>query len=134
MFRSSPLIRTTIAACLMPLAVWAENNTVQTLHFAPGSYAETVSDTITGWNLRDYLVDAEAGQTMRVDLTSKMSAEFGIMDPNGPGKNDIGVDYEGTVTTVLPRTGTYMIRVYMRGDDADSGRTGPFTLTVTITN
>jgi hypothetical protein len=32
----------------------------------------------------------------------------------------------------LPSNGDYTIRVYLMGDDRDSGRTVPFTLSVTI--
>lgn len=32
----------------------------------------------------------------------------------------------------LPSNGDYTIRVYLMGDDEDSGRTVPYTLSVTI--
>ena len=128
------LLRLCVAVLLVPMAVWAQQDTVQELHFAPGTYSGAVTESITGWQTRDYIVGASAGQLMTVTLSTGMNAYFGIMQPGGPGKNDVGVNYFETATEVLPYSGDYMIRVYMRGDDADSGRTGPFTLTVTITN
>jgi hypothetical protein len=128
------LLRLTLVLCLLPIAVWAQQDTVQELRFAPGTYSGAVTETITGWQTRDFIVGAGAGQLMTVTLATRMNAYFGIMQPGGPGKNDVGVDYFETTTEVLPYSGNYMIRVYMRGDDADSGRSGPFTLTVTITD
>ena len=128
------LLRLIVVLCLLPLSVWAQQSTVQDLRFAPGTYSGVVTETITGWQTREYILGASAGQVMTVTLSTKMNAYFGILQPAGPGKNDLGVEYYGTVTETLPYSGDYMIRVYMRGDDAHAGRTGRFTLTVTITD
>jgi hypothetical protein len=70
---------------------------------------------------------------MSVSLITKGNAYFNILPP---GSHDVAI-YIGSIngenaSVRLPSNGDYTIRVYLMGDDKDSGRTVPYTLSVTI--
>ena len=103
------------------------------IHFAHGNDNTAVEGTVTGSHHRDYVLGARAGQTMSVSLIHKGSAYFNILPPGG---QDVAIfigSRDGENAGVrLPSDGDYRIRVYLMGDDKDSGRTVPYTLSVTI--
>ena len=103
------------------------------IHFARGNDNAAVEGSVTGSHHRDYVLGARAGQTMSVSLITKGSAYFNILPP---GSHDVAI-YNGSVdgenaSVRLPSDGDYTIRVYLMGNDKDSGRTVPYTLSVTI--
>lgn len=70
---------------------------------------------------------------MSVSLITKGSAYFNILPP---GSQDVAI-YNGSMDGAsarirLPSNGDYTVRVYLMGDDKDSGRTVDYTLSVTI--
>jgi hypothetical protein len=88
---------------------------------------------VTGHGYRDYLLGAAAGQTMGVSLITDGTAYFNILPPGGDGVAIYNGSMDGLDASVrLPSDGDYTIRVYLLGDDRDSGRTVPFTLSMTI--
>lgn len=103
------------------------------IQFARGNDNAAVDGTVTGHDSRDYVLGARAGQTMSVSLSTQGTAYFNILPP---GSRDVAI-YNGSINGVnasvqLPSNGDYTIRVYLMGNDKDSGRTVPFTLSVTI--
>lgn len=125
----------TSALCLFPIFAQAQVDTIEVLAFDVGATSGTVDGTITGWQTRDYLVGAVAGQTMTVELISDMTASVNVAEPGETDFFYIGSEtYDPFAAVTLQATGDFRIRVLMRGEDADSGRKGPFTLTVTITD
>jgi len=103
------------------------------IHFARGNDNAAVEGTVTGSHHRDYVLGARAGQTMSVSLINQASAYFNILPP---GRQDVAIfigSRDGENASVrLPSYGDYRIRVYLMGDDKDSGRTLPYTHSVTI--
>lgn len=103
------------------------------IQFARGNDNAAVDGAVTGRDYRDYVLGARAGQTMSVSLSTQGTAYFNILPP---GSRDVAI-YNGSIngenaSVQLPANGDYSIRVYLMGDDKDSGRTVPFTLSVTI--
>ncbi len=103
------------------------------IQFARGNDNAAVDGAVTGRDYRDYVLGARAGQTMSVSLITEGTAYFNILPP---GSRDVAI-YNGSIngenaSAQLPANGDYSIRVYLMGDDKDSGRTVPFTLSVTI--
>jgi membrane-bound inhibitor of C-type lysozyme len=87
----------------------------QRVQFASGATSATVEDQIVGYESVDYVLGAQAGQTMNVSMATDNGANYFNILP--PGSNDeaifvgstSGNQYEGT----LPASGDYKIRVYL---------------------
>lgn len=108
------------------------------VQFAPGNFGTTVSGTVAGEEYFDYRLAARGGQ--------EMFAELKVTDTNGngtlcfnilaPGSNGMAIyngSLDGNSTRVaLTADGTYTIRVYLMGNDRDSGATAGFTLDLSI--
>lgn len=87
----------------------------QRVQFPSGSTSATVEDRIVGYDSVDYVLGAQAGQTMNVSMATDNGANYFNILP--PGSNDeaifvgstSGNQYEGT----LPASGDYKVRVYL---------------------
>ncbi len=82
--------------------------------------------TITGDEYFDYKLRANGGQKMFVELTVTDSngsgaAFFNIL-PSGSSGRASSTSGNSTAVT-LPRSGEYTIRVYLMGNDRDTGKT-----------
>ncbi|MDB6179700.1 hypothetical protein PAF17_19825 [Paracoccus sp. Z330] len=134
---------TTIAGlglgALMPISATLgyaqESSHVQ---FAPGNFGTMVSGTITGNEYVDYQLGAKAGQEIFAELSiaesnGDGSIYFNILPPGSDGVAIYNSANDGNSTTVrLPSDGTYAIRVYQLGNDADTGKTTGFNLDLSI--
>lgn len=93
------------------------------VRFDPGTTGTTIRDQVTGRETVAYKLEAEAGQRMRVSLTSENTATyFNVYAPgSGPGDEALAA---GTLTGpympevnrfdgVLPTSGEYTITVYL---------------------
>lgn len=107
--------------------------------FRPGNYGTMVTGTIAGRDYIDYQLNARKGQ--------KMFAELAVSSTNGngsvyfnilpPGSTDEAIyigqnDNDNSALLPLPTTGTYTIRVYLMGNDRDTGKTVGFNLDLSI--
>jgi len=116
----------------------ASAQAVADVKFEPGNYGAMVSGAIAGQEYIDYKLGAKGGQ--------KMFAELSLIDSNGdgsvyfnilpPGSSDVAIynsSMDGNSTTItLPEDGTYTIRVYLMGNDEDTGKTSGFNLDLSI--
>jgi membrane-bound inhibitor of C-type lysozyme len=92
----------------------AESRT-ERVQFQPGATSAVVEDAIVGYETVDYILGAQAGQSMNVSMATDNGANYFNILP--PGKTDeamftgsmSGNQYEGT----LPASGDYRVRVYM---------------------
>lgn len=109
------------------------------VQFPAGSDNAALSGTIVGREYMDYLLGARAGQTMAVALSIEGtngdgSAYFNILPPGSDGvaifNSSSAPNNYGEVR--LPETGDYTIRVYLMGNDRDTGKTVGYTVSVTI--
>ena len=136
-----------VAAALLalaPLAATAQDDMrTEQVRFAAGATGTTLSDTITGREYVVYEIGAEAGQQMRIRLTTdNLAAYFNVYEPGrGPGDQALAVS-EQTGTNVpdlnvfdgtLPSSGVYSVSVYMYRSAARRGETANFTLDISIT-
>jgi hypothetical protein len=129
-----------LASCLvvslLPMAAIAQ--TTSAVKFAAGNFGTMVSGTIIGDEYIDYTLGAKAGQKMFVELTVTDSngsgtVYFNVLPPGSSGAAIYNSSINGNSTTVkLPKKGTYTIRVYQMGDDADSGKTSGFNVDLSI--
>ena len=133
-------IRWAALVCLitMPLASAFAQMSAQ-VQFESGSDNAAMNGTITGQEYFDYVLNARAGQTMAVALSIDSSngsgnAFFNILPP---GSDNVAIyngstDDDGFESLKLPEDGDYTIRIYQMGNDADTGKTTGFTVSVTI--
>ncbi len=106
--------------------------------FQPGNFGTTVSGTITGDEYFDYRLGANAGQEMFAELeVSDTNGNgviyFNILPPGSDGAAlYIGSINGNTARIELPENGTYTIRVYLMGNDRDTGKTVGYNLDLSI--
>ncbi len=109
---------------------------MERVRFAAGTTGTTLHGTITGDGIVDYVLSAEAGQTMIVNMTTTSGANyFNLM---APGETEIaffnGSINENAYVGRLPESGDYTIRVYQMRSAARRQETADYTLTVEITS
>jgi hypothetical protein len=103
--------------------------------FAKGATSAVIKGQVKGSGDVDYLVRADAGQTITVSLkVSNRSNYFNVLPP---GSKDVamyagqtGEDFKG----VLPADGDYTIRVYLIRAAARRNESSRYTLTVSVTD
>ena len=127
-FRASLII-------ILGLAVFGGPAAGQSKHrvkFKKGATSAKIKGTIRGYDYRDYLIEASAGQTMTVKLSSLNTyTMFSILRPNGEnleGASQV-LDHAGR----LPESGDYVIRVgMMRAEARRKGSASDYVLTISI--
>ena len=108
------------------------------VQFERGNYGTMLSGTIVGQEFFDYRLGAKAGQELFAELTvtgtnGNGTAYFNILPPGSDGVAIYNGSTDGNSATVpLPEDGTYTIRVYLMGNDADTGKTVGYDLDVSI--
>ncbi|MGI9373232.1 MAG: hypothetical protein ACR2OJ_12105 [Hyphomicrobiales bacterium] len=106
--------------------------------FDKGNYGTMVNGTITGNEYFDYTLDANAGQKMFVELkvagtNGNGTVYFNILPPKSDGAAIYNGSMNGNSTTIdLPKQGTYTIRVYLMGNDRDTGKTVGYNVDLSI--
>ena len=108
------------------------------IRFQPGASGAQINGTIVGREYVDYVVTARGGQRMVVSLevtgtNGRGSAYFNIL----PAGRDFPALFVGSsegrrAEVALPTDGDWAIRVYLMGDDRDSGRTVGYSINVYI--
>jgi hypothetical protein len=130
--------RRALVAGLLGFASAAVAQTVSDVQFEAGNYGTMISGAITGGEYIDYRLAAQAGQDMFVqmmpgDSNGTGAVYFNVLPPGSSGEAIYNSSVAGETTTVaLPSDGTYVIRVYLMGDDADSGKTTGFNIDLSI--
>ncbi len=102
--------------------------------FPKGASSTTISGSIKGYETRDYVVRASAGQTMKVDMTGASILYFNVLPP---GSNDVAIFVGSTsgnnFAGTLSQSGAYKIRVYQMRASARRNESGSFKLAVAVT-
>ena len=102
---------------LLSMRAWADIRR-ERVQFSSGDSGTTIQGIIRGYEAVEYLLTAQAGQTMTVYLTSNnRSNYFNVYEPGKQPDNDEAM-YVSAINgnryeTVLPATGQYLIRVYL---------------------
>jgi hypothetical protein len=86
----------------------------QHVHFKKGASEASIQGHIKGRETIDYILRAQAGQTMTVSLeTNNPSAYFNVMPPGSQEAIFIGSVGGSHFEGKLPKDGDYSIRVYL---------------------
>ena len=109
------------------------------VEFEKGNDNVAINGTIVGDEYIDYLLGAKKGQKMYVSLIAGEAngdgtIYFNILPPGSTGEAIYNGSINGLDATgiVLPKDGDYVIRVYQMGNDADTGKTTAFMISVGI--
>lgn len=109
------------------------------VRFEQGNYGTMLSGTIKGDEYFDYKLGAREGQELFAELTvdgtnGNGSVYFNILPPGSQGEAIyIGsMDDDRSAKINLPQTGEYTIRVYLMGNDRDTGKTVGYSIDVSI--
>jgi uncharacterized protein YraI len=103
-------------------------NPAQRVSFVPGTSAATVNGSVRGYETRDYILNARAGQRMTVDLRSNSTfMQAAVLSPQGETLS-VGTNWTGN----LPSSGDYLVRVGLVRAEARRDGAGGFKLTVGV--
>lgn len=106
--------------------------------FQKGNYGTHLSGTISGREYVDYKLSAKRNQKIFVELTTagtngRGTVYFNILPPGETSVAIYNSSINGnTTTTMLPRTGVYIIRVYLMGNDRTAGKTVGYEIDLSI--
>jgi len=109
------------------------DDTRQTISFPPGASSSDMTGTVKGDDTAIFTLDARAGQTMDVQLSStgSFACIFNVSPPDGPALFNGSVD-GSRFTGKLPADGTYEIDVFQMRAAILEGQSCRFTLSVSI--
>jgi hypothetical protein len=125
-----------------PVAAQDDMRTEQ-VRFAPNTTATTIRSTIKGREFVVYKIGAQAGQRMKIRLTTDNGATyFNVYEPSrGPGDEALAsAEQLGPMVPdlnmfdgVLPSSGVYSVSVYLYRNAARRGETSNYSLDISIT-
>lgn len=108
------------------------------IRFDSGASSTTINGTIEGHQYIDYNLRASGGQVMTVHLNVDGTNGNGTIYFNIlPGGADYPALFNGSMDgnsarVTLPEDGVWTIRVYLMGNDADTGKTVGYSIDVGI--
>lgn len=118
---------------LLAAPALAQNIRSERIAFAPGTSGTTVQGRIVGDGIIDYVLGAQAGQRMVIDMsTTNPSAYFNLMASGSPAAIHIGSTAGLHFDGVLPSGGDWVIRVFLMRNAARRDETADYTLSVHI--
>ncbi|ARU15535.1 hypothetical protein [Croceicoccus marinus] len=102
--------------------------------FPRGSAGTHVSGTISGDQIRDYVVRARAGQVMSIRMTGSNIVFFNVLPPGSDAEAIFIGSTEGdSFSGALSQSGPYEIRVYQMRSSARRGESGSYELAISVT-
>jgi hypothetical protein len=128
-----------IAACTLALSAGtAAESEIRSerVQFPAGASGTAIEDSVTGYEIVDYVLGAAEGQSMTLELeTDNLSSYFNVLPP---GEDAVAI-YIGSVEGnryqgVLPASGDYRVRVYLMRNAARRNETANYAIAVAITS
>jgi len=94
----------------------------------------SVTGTITGGQIHDFVVAGTEGDRAKIELSSDHPrAYFNLRAPGADRALFIGATHGETLSGILPATGDYRIRVYLTRPAAHEGKSTDYALHVRVT-
>ncbi|KFD02870.1 DNA breaking-rejoining protein [Raoultella planticola] len=104
------------------------------VHFDKGTSGTTITNALSGADVKDYTLVAKAGQLMHVTLKSKWPHPyFNVINPANETIFN-GSMTEGAFEQRLATNGKYTVRVYQMGGARDEGKTSAYELALKVTD
>ncbi len=128
--QAMPLVLS-VAIIFSALVPTAAQSNPQRIRFARGHSSTTISGRIAGFDTKDYVVGASAGQEMTLRLKSSNPGAFFVIYSINGRATDMNETTEWSQR--LSESGDYLIRVFMmRSAARRKGAVASFTLSVAI--
>lgn len=128
-----PLMLAAASLCIVVPAVAQSPARSERVQFPRGAASQVVRGTIRGYSTVDYIINARAGQTMRVNMRSgNASAYFNVIAPGAQSAMFIGSNGGNSFSGRLPQTGDYRIRVYLMRNAARRGESASYSLDIGV--
>jgi hypothetical protein len=106
----------------------------QVVQFAPGASSAQLRGSIKGDVDATFTVDARAGQTLALSLTSaNRSLNINVLSPGANEAMFIGSSKGTQASLVLPVDGNYVVQVYLMRNAARRNESAAYTLDVAVT-
>ena len=123
-----------IIAIAAPTVGLADDMRTENVQFASGESQATIEGSIKGYEFVDYVLGAEAGQNMTVNMeTDNLASYFNIL---APGETDvaffIGSTSGNSFSGALSQSGDYKVRVYMMRSAARRDEVANYSLDIAI--
>jgi hypothetical protein len=123
-----------LTACMFSFDSFAQIET-RRVSIPSGKTSTTIKSSLKGDKTIDYLINAQQGQTLSVNLTTTNGANY--FNVLAPGSDDVSVftgssdgnNYKG----VLTASGDWKIRVYLMRSAARRNESANFTLQISVT-
>jgi hypothetical protein len=132
--RSRPLLFLVAASIVATTPALARDIRTERVHFAPGANGATLEGSIKGYEIIDYVLGAQKGQSMNVSMATDNGANF--FNILAPGEDEVAM-FNGSLAqnqyeNVLPESGDYKIRVYLERSAARRNEVGKYRLEMII--
>jgi hypothetical protein len=107
------------------------------VQFQSGKSSTTIQGSIKGEESVDYLINAKAGQSLTVNLTTNNGANyFNVFEPGKvPGSDEalfIGANNGNRYKGTLPSSGNYLVRVFLMRSAARHNEVANYRLQINI--
>lgn len=107
----------------------ALEGSAERVSFAPGSSAANLGGRVQGAQVREYLLNARAGQTLGTSITGTSPfLQVRVFAPDGSNL----YTGSGNSSRVLPSSGDYRVQVRLVPEEQKPGASGEYSLTVSI--
>jgi len=121
---------TIVMLLVLPLSIFAQG-APQRVRFQSGHSSAKLKGRIVGFDTKDYVVAAKAGQAMAIRLSSSNPSAYFVIYSISGRVTDMNEATEWSET--LSESGDYLIRVFMmRSAARRKGATANFTLSISI--
>ena len=121
---------TILTLLVLPLSIFAQS-APQRVRFQSGHSSATLKGRIVGFDAKDYVVGAKAGQTMALRLASSHTSTYFVIYSINGRATDMNETTEWSEN--LSESGDYLIRVFMmRSAARRKGAAANFTLSISI--
>ncbi|MDD0823875.1 hypothetical protein PTQ27_05260 [Mannheimia sp. AT1] len=105
------------------MASAAQDCKMTNVKFKKGAYSASYNGKVKGWQCVSYKFSAKQGQTLNVNLTTKGNAEAVLYDAD---------DFIQDQPYLLPKTGSYEIRVLQPKAAAIKNKTSSYNVNIEI--
>jgi hypothetical protein len=119
------------ASLLLLLSVSADAEKAKRVEveLGPETHRKTFEDRIEGYETFDYIVPAEAGQSLKVTFKShNMGAYINIYPPDSDEAMHVGGNRGNRFEGILPETGDYRVHVFLMDNAAHRDEIAKFTI------
>jgi len=133
-FRSVLFVAFVLAAHWLAAPASAQKIRTERIQLPRGQTGTVIQGAIQGDQIVDYVLGAQAGQTMSIEMTaSNASSYFNVTAPGASAAIHVGSIKGNNFSTLIPSSGDYRVRVYLMRNAARRNERADYRLDMSIT-